>query len=593
MKAFFLRKKKYLLPLLLVLAMAFAASVFALRDYIFLSEDGRFEKFTERIFSDEITSNTINLHYTLAYPQEYGIDDYEVSLGTMEPEVLKKSSTSAKKLLKKLERFDSSKLSRSNQITYDILSLELENQASLDQDSYLLYEPLGPNLGIQAQLPVLLAEYDFRTSVDIKDYFNLLACIPEYFQEILEFESEKSAEGLFMSDTSAERIIQQCRAFTATGEENYLYSMFNQRTEALLEAKRIDARQAETFMEMHEKLMQQYVFPAYEALALGLERLAGTGTNEKGLAGLTGGKDYYEYLVKSSVGDYRDVETILQTLFEQLTRDYDSMGKLLHEEPELLSKAAALPVSSDISPEQMLDYLRRIITDDFPALETEDYEVKYVPSSMEEFSSPAFYLTPPIDTQSPNIIYINQSSQVSQAELFTTLAHEGFPGHLYQTLYFSGQKTDPIRELLGNSGYIEGWATYVESLSYEYGAQFLNIEPKIMEFLCLNRSISLCLYSILDIGIHYQGWNLDIVTDSLAVFGITDQETCREIFQYIIENPANYLKYYLGYLNFCSLRGQVEELEGSSFHLKDFHEKLLKLGPAPFPVVEKYLLMEY
>lgn len=114
-----------------------------------------------------------------------------------------------------------------------------------------------------------------------------------------------------------------------------------------------------------------------------------------------------------------------------------------------------------------------------------------------------------------------------------------------------------------------------------------------MEFLCLNRSISLCLYSILDIGIHYQGWNLDIVTDSLAVFGITDQETCREIFQYIIENPANYLKYYLGYLNFCSLRGQVEELEGSSFHLKDFHEKLLKLGPAPFPVVEKYLLMEY
>lgn len=593
MKAFFLRKKKYLIPLLLMLTVISAASVFTLKDYIFLSEDARFKKFTEKIFSDEITSNTINLHYTLAYPQDYGIEEHEVSLGTMDPQALKKSNASAKKLLKSLERFHFSKLSRSDQITYDILYLEAESQASLDSDSYLLYEPLGPNLGIQAQLPVLLAEYDFRTSVDIKDYFHLLACIPDHFQEILEFETEKSEKGLFMSDTSAERIIEQCRAFTDTGEENYLYSMFNQKTEELLEEKRIDARQAQDFIEMHDKLMQQYVFPAYEALALGLEKLEGTGKNEKGLAGLPGGKDYYEYLVRSSVGDYRDMDTILQTLFQQLTQDHDRVGKLLQEEPDLLTKAAALPASSDISPEQMLDHLSRIMTDDFPALDVEDYEVKYVPTSMEEFSSPAFYLTPPIDTQSPNVIYINQSSQVSQADLFTTLAHEGFPGHLYQTLYFSGQKTDPIRHLLSNSGYIEGWATYVETLSYGYGAQFLNIEPQIMEFLCLNRNISLCLYSILDIGIHYQGWSLDIVSDSLAAFGITDQETCKEIFQYIIENPANYLKYYLGYLNFCSLRDQVEETEGNHFHLKEFHEKLLKLGPAPFPVVEKYLLAQY
>lgn len=212
---------------------------------------------------------------------------------------------------------------------------------------------------------------------------------------------------------------------------------------------------------------------------------------------------------------------------------------------------------------------------------------------MEDFSSPAFYLTPPLDTLSPNAIYINGSSQVSEAELFTTLAHEGFPGHLYQTLYFGKQQPSLIREFLGCSGYVEGWATYVESMAYGYGAEFLNISPQVMELLNRNRSVSLCLYSILDIGIHYEGWTVQEVTNALSSFGIASQDVCQEIFQYIVENPTNYLKYYLGFLNFTDLRATVENKKGTDFQLKDFHKKILEIGPAPFPVVKKYLLLQY
>ena len=338
--------------------------------------------------------------------------------------------------------------------------------------------------------------------------------------------------------------------------------------------------------------MDQYIFPAYRSLAEGLENLKGSGKNAQGLANWEGGKEYYEYLLKSNVGDYRSVNEILEDLFRQLQADYGRVQDLLAENPQIISQASHLP-DSDLSPEQMLEYLQHIITDDFPDLSVKEYEVKYVPESMEDFSSPAFYLTPPVDTLSPNTIYINSSSQVSQTELFTTLAHEGFPGHLYQTVYFSSQDHHPVRELLSCSGYTEGWATYVESLAYGYASPLLDIDAETMELLCLNRSISLCLYSILDMGIHCQGWNSDTVSDTLASFGITNQETGREIFQYIIENPANYLKYYLGYLNFISLRNEVQSLEGNSFQLKDFHENLLKIGPGPFPVVKKYLLAQY
>ena len=123
---------------------------------------------------------------------------------------------------------------------------------------------------------------------------------------------------------------------------------------------------------------------------------------------------------------------------------------------------------------------------------------------MEEFLSPAFYLTPPMDTGAPNVIYINHGRQISNLELFTTLAHEGFPGHLYQTVYFGRQSPSHIRYLIDYSGYVEGWATYVESYAYSYASG----NPSLTRLLWLNRSINLCLYSLLDIGIHHDGWTM-------------------------------------------------------------------------------------
>lgn len=589
MKAF-LSKKRSLVILGLILLLCLGISVFCLRHPF--SQDARFQRFTDQIALEELSSNTLNLHYTLAYPQDYGIKDYAISLGTMNPETLKQSGIQLRTLQKKLEDFSYEKLSSENRMIYDMLRLDFSLQLSA-ADFYLLQEPLGPNLGIQAQLPALLAEYTFRVPQDIEDYFSLLTCIPEYFNSILEFEKEKSARGLFMNDTCAKGIIKQCTAFSSQKEENFLDIMFKEQLTNLKQQKVITQKQADSYKSMHKKLLKKCVFPAYENLAEGLEKLCGTGKNSGGLCHLPNGAQYYEYLLKNNVGDFRPVAEIRKRLMEQLKADTMAIQNLLQQDPSLFSKAAELNQNTTYSPQEMLSYLNETITRDFPSLKAPDYEVKAVPKAMEDFSSPAFYLTPPLDTLSPNAIYINGSSQVSEAELFTTLAHEGFPGHLYQTLYFGKQQPSLIREFLGCSGYVEGWATYVESMAYGYGAEFLNISPQVMELLNRNRSVSLCLYSILDIGIHYEGWTVQEVTNTLSSFGIASQEVCQEIFQYIVENPTNYLKYYLGFLNFTDLRATVENKKGTDFQLKDFHQKILEIGPAPFPVVKKYLLLQY
>lgn len=586
----FLSKKRSLIILGLILFLGLGISLFYFK-YPF-SQDASFQHFTDQIAMEELSSNTLNLHYTLAYPQNYGIKDYTISLGTMDPEALAQNTQRIQSLQKKLEKFSYEDLSLENRMIYDMLRLDFSLQLSA-ADFYLLQEPLGPNLGIQAQLPALLAEYTFRVPQDIQDYFSLLACIPEYFNSILKFEKEKSHQGLFMSNACAQGIIKQCTTFSSQKEENFLDTMFEKQLADLKQQKIITPKQAASYQAMHEKLLKKCVFPAYETLAKGLKDLCGTGKNSGGLCYLPNGAKYYEYLIKNNVGDFRPMSEIQQRLTDQLKVDTLAIQDLINKDPDLFSKAAGLNQKATCSPHEMLSYLNKTIAQDFPVLNAPDYEIKSVPKTMEDFSSPAFYLTPPLDTLSPNTIYINGSSRISEAELFTTLAHEGFPGHLYQTLYFGRQQPPLIREFLGCSGYTEGWATYVESMAYGYGAKFLNISPQVMELLNRNRSISLCLYSILDIGIHYQGWTVQEVTNTLSSFGIVSQEICQEIFQYIVENPTNYLKYYLGYLNFTDLRTTLENKKGTDFQLKDFHQKILEIGPAPFPVVKKYLFLQY
>ena len=550
-------------------------------------ENKQFERFTDSIFTSELSSNTLNLHYTLAHPETFGINDYKISLGSMNEDAHSHSFSKLKSNQKRLKKFHYQNLSKENQLTYDILSLEFSTQLS-GENFFWLQEPLSPHLGISSQLPILLAEYTFRTGNDIKDYFSLLSCLPDYYNELAEFESQKAKRGLFMSDASLDRLLAQCQTMLSS---DYLASAFEDKINSLQNAGTLTKKQEDSYLSLHEKLIHTCVIPSYQSLSEKLSALKGNGKNDRGLAGFPDGTAYYHYLIQSQVGDFRSVKEIEERLFTQLALDYRQMQTLLSQNPSLAQNLSVFSLSA--TPKEMLSYLSKAMQTDFPDLDSPKYEVKYVPESMEEFSSPAFYLTPPADTLSPNTIYINRSSQVNPAELFTTLAHEGFPGHLYQTLYYGNLNPAPIRNLIGCSGYIEGWATYVESISYGYAASYFKVEPELLQLLWQNRSISLCLYSLLDIKIHEYGWTLAQVTQSLHGFGIASDDTCKEIYQYIIENPANYLKYYLGYLNFMDLRDLAEKKAGDKFDKKEFHRFILETGPAPFPIIEKYVLENY
>lgn len=609
--------KKFFIPLLFLICFLTFLVVRTLTYSYFINR--RFRACTNTIFTTDISGNPLNLHYTLAYPESSGIKDYSLSLGTFDPTQLSGQKILLENRRTMINAFPARDLSPDNRLTQQILSLYYETQL-LPARQYLLDEALSPSLGTQAQLPILLAEYTFRKEDDVRNYLKLLTSVDSYLESILSFEKLKAQNGTFMSDATADRIISQCSAFIKDPDDNYLASVFSEKIQSL---SGISEQKKAAYQKLHNQILTGQLLPAYQSLIDGLYLLKGSGKNPGGLCQFAGGKAYYEYLIKSSCGIYDTVPEIQSRLIHQFQTDLSLATKLMGSSTAtptfakdvflpiskaetgtpsgifsfsagLIDAASGLsftstPSAAETSPEQILEDLQKQIQTDFPAVPSTSYEVKYVHPDLEEHLSPAFYLTPPIDTLSPNDIYINRHANMSGLELYTTLAHEGFPGHLYQTITFASSAPDPVRYLPAMGGYVEGWATYAESFAYTY----YQPDSTDGQLAWLNRSLNLCMMSLLDTVIHYNGWNQERCATFLSQLGITDNTIQKEIYQVIVEDPANYLKYYLGYLQFLDLQQEVRELAGDAFHLHSFHQKVLSAGPCQFPILKQWILTQY
>lgn len=546
------------------------------------SSDRQFRTFTRSLFQTEVSANTISLHYTLRSPSDYGIADIPATYGSLSSDPVA-AKASVRNVLSSLQEFDPDTLSSENALTFKILDTYLKN-ASTGTDYLLYQEPLGPVSGIHTQLPVLLSEYSFYDTQDVETYLALLKETPSYFNSVIRLEQKKAASGLFMPDYQADSVLDTCQSFIDMGKENYLVSTFNERIASL---DLLPENKKDSFQKENMKLVTEEIYPAYQNLITAIKSLKGKGMNEQGLSHFPYGKKYYEYLVRQTTGCNESISRLRLMTRAQILEDLSAMQKILFPADAALTKASVL---EQTSPDSMLDDLRSKITDTFPEIPDVDFQVKYVPESMQDYLSPAFYMIPAIDNLTENVIYINNGQTASGLNLYTTLAHEGYPGHLYQTVYFSASEPDPIRSILDFGGYVEGWATYAEMMSY-YLAPLPKTEASLLQ---KNSSVILGLYALADMGIHYDGWSVTDTVRFFSDYGINDPNAVQSVYKLIIGSPANYLKYYIGYLKFYELKKEMADALGNQFSQKEFHRAVLDVGPAPFEIVydevEKNLL---
>ena len=563
-----------------------------------------FHNFTQDLFCSELSENTLSLHYTVANPEDFGMKDTVAKLPVFSPENKEKQKVLLEECLSFLQNTDSKRLNKNDAYTYDLLLSYFKNEYSATD--YFYYEdPLAPSSGMQTQLPILLAEYTFRSKKDIEDYLKLLEQSEKYFNGLLLYEIEKSKAGLFMSDTALKKVITQCDSIMDSSllEQNshFLQTTFSERLLQLKEQGILTDDEINSYEAQNNRLLTTVMAPSYIRLGDGLSILSGTGKNTGGLAGFEHGKEYYLYLLKRDVGCYRDINDIKALVCEDFDKNLETLVDSTTKNPKLLAHASdghfetVLPFHDA---EEMLDYLQKRMLKDFPSLsEPVPYAIKNISDSLAAYSSPAFYLTPPLDDCDNNVIYLNPMNNYGRLELFTTLAHEGYHGHLFQCVYFNSNdsaKKNPIRSLLGYTGYAEGYALYVELTSYDYASELAmsageEEAAQYYQILKSDRMVQLGLYSLLDIAIHYDGADYSKVKSFLGSMGITNENSCRAVYEYIVEEPANYLKYYLGYLEILELKKKAAAAWGDEYTEYDFHKFFLNAGPSDFRTLEKLL----
>lgn len=543
-----------------------------------------FDQFINDIFETEVTENTINLHFTISDPEKYGITDYPVTLGDLSNDAMSDSNARLENYLSGLSSFSYTELTLNQQLTYDILENYFQLQLDM-ADMYLYDELLRPSTGVQAQLPILYEEYSFNSKKDVEDYLKLLALTDEYFDQIISFEKEKADAGLFMSDFACQNIIDQCNAFIADSDNHYLIETFNTRIDKLTG---LTQSEKDHYRLQNEKILHEHIFPAYENLVAALTDLLGSGTNENGLCYFPEGKQYYEYLLAYNTGTSESVKTLENMISNERVKVLQESSDLTTENPELweLASEATLTPTDSVT---TLNHLKEVMLDDFPAPPEIGYTVNYIDDCVADYLAPAFYVIAPIDDYSHNSIYINETTDTTNISYFTTLAHEGFPGHLYQTVMTYESGIEPVRSILNYSGFVEGWATYVEFQSYHYAG----LDDDVATILELNQDATLSLYASTDIGIHYEGWTLEDTKKFWNNYGITNDDAIESIFELIVEEPTHYLKYYIGFLKFEELKKETSLKNIKDYNDKSFHQAVLSIGPAPFDIVDKYLPAYY
>ena len=429
---------KYISPFLITIC--FALSLFLLSgcskdqsasDSGYIAPDSiSFEEYTSLLFQSEVTSDTLTLHYTLSQPEVYGITDYKIALPDYSADARKQSALNIENISCGLQSYDYEVLTTEQKLTYDILNDYVSSNRS--QSDYTYYpEILRPSTGFPAQLPVLLSEYHFYDRKDVEDYLTLLSLIPACFDSVLDYETNKINEGLFLSDTQADTLIADLNTFCDNSSEHYLITTFRNKVAELPD---LTAEEQASYCIENEGAFREYVLPAYEALRDFLVEHKGSGSNFAGLCYFPDGSDYYAALVYDATGSSHSIDELLEMTEKQRKSDLLAINGIAASHPGISLATDDFPMK-DATPEEMLTRLSSAITKDFLPPGSTEFSVRSVDPCMQDSMAPAFYLTAPIDNISHNVIYINPRSHYEGFELFTTLAHEGFPGHLYQPVY--------------------------------------------------------------------------------------------------------------------------------------------------------------
>ncbi|MDD7281326.1 MAG: DUF885 family protein [Erysipelotrichaceae bacterium] len=514
----------------------------------------QFIDFCNDYFINEMESDYTTMHQYLENPKDYGVDvdRVEISLGHVNEDTTKQ----VEQTLDDLKSFKYNDLDTTQKVIYDELEKELNWELKMNDEKFMYTTNILSSMGgIHENLITFFSEYVLRNEKDIQDLLILIEDTPRYMDEVIAYIKEQANQNMLRFDyDTVTSSIQE----TLASKDNSSITKELQK-----EVDTLSIENKDSYKKQISDSIQQYVFPAYQSLLDTIVSLKDKVQPVTGLYNTENGLEYYELLVEKATGTTTSIEDIQEQLQDALT---DVLYNYTYTEYE------TDPISTTFnSAEEILTFLNDNYKSYFPEVKDMNYELTPLDDDQSTDGIVAYFVIPSLDNTLPYQIRYNQrdyGKDTTDIELYTTLAHEGITGHMYQAQYNAENLEYPIQFLFDNSGLAEGYATYAQI----YALNYLDLTTTGYK---LESEMNFYLTALLDIEINYNGLTLDELNSQYGM----DMST---IYNQVADNPTTFLSYYYGYLQILNLKDQ-------KMSDMDFHNNLLKYGNVYFDVLKKHM----
>ncbi len=544
-----------------------------------------FAEFDRQFFLDYLSDDLGSVKQFLKHPENFGIDvtTLENSLGSYLQDEDGETEAWYTEKLDALRAIDREALTDKEKFAYDVIERSCLNALELNE-YYGLYEPLDVYTGIQSDLPLEFWLTDVYTKFDAESYLDLLADVPRFYSELLTYEQYRADKGWFMTEAALDQVLEDLDDIINARETIFLIATYEMAVDELTDVT--DAEKAE-LKERNRSLLVNEFYQAHVDLKAGLEALRPKCRASLGAASCGDPLvlEYYEKRLASLCSDNKTTEEIAQVLFDQVMRSYREYY------------SAALRLGYDVDPYETkvtegaiaanVDYLHAVLDPLLPALPEVSVTYREVPEELHDLVSPAFYLNPSFDEWQDNLIVINQPENDEQ--ILSTLAHEGFNGHLYQFVYHRSQPDlSWSQQLLESTAYAEAWSQESERLLalHATGSQNATELTAIHAY----KQFVTTLICYCGVAVNYMP---DMSPEKLGdylyeTFGFS-RELGPELYQDGVDAPFYVINYAYSYARLQDLYESAKAKLGRDFDEKAFLAAYLECGPAPFDMIEEKL----
>ena len=541
----------------------------------------------EEIFKNGKT-DIISMVFDIEDPSKFGMNWPDVGIEPWSPDDDQKGQESIQQVLTTLNEIDFGSLELEDQILYDTLMHDytLANEMNgMDYYTSSMNSLTGENM----ELPIIFATLGFDDQADVERYLKMLADVKPYFESLFEYEKKVAEAGNSRPDAILDKLLESLEAVYKNHEGNYMYTTFEDRVNAM----DLDDAVKKDLIAKNKEILDTSFFPAYEELKKNMETLRGTAKTSGKICEMQGGKAFYEKYFQLRSGTSLTIDEAKKFLLDDINAKYSDfyakLFKLNQQQNDELMKHMSQDPSVAITTgsfESDVEFCKDAIKSDFPDIGDVKYTIYHIPKELSKNLSPAAYMSTPVDDINKNVLMLNDHS-TGLGDMLTTVAHEAFPGHLFEAVYHM-QHMNNFYQKGGTTAYKEGWSTYSEDYIMN-----LTTGYDLQVYECFDLYIALLNYQMqayLDICVHYDGWGRDeVVNFANQYFPGAGEELADAFYDRIVEIPCYVTPYCFGNMCCSKIINDAMAQYGSQYSKKEIHAAYLDMGPSSFDLLEKYM----